>query len=300
MLKNLIKNLLKESLLENNGNTVTMYHVSSKGDLTEPLTGTYSRKFGIYGLYVAPLKAIKDSWTAYAYNKNRGVGQRQSKKSEKEYFAKEQQTYKTMSLYKLEIPKWVFKEIEKRHTEKMEQEFQKSGDGGAWGWDEEYFIPSDLLQHVRINSKQTNKPKEFMSNLRTRKGYNITQKSVTDTDYQKGGMKKYDYSTERFLSLDNILKARDESINLYTTQELNLVISTLNHFLSPGWIQNKIKEYENRDQRWRKTMNRGKPPEKDFNQGLISRRIKEAEQERNINKENAERKLNLAKSKLKS
>ena len=293
-----LKLLIKTLILEAKQSTkeVFVYHISDNANLSpqQLKTGVYSPKFEKKGLFTAPLSAIKNSWAAYASGKGRfGGGGRE--------------TYENMTLYKLGMPKWVFDEAEAKHDARANQASAENPDTalGAWGWDIETFIPEDLLKHVRVAGKQTGKTKEFFKgryeDLKPVKG----QKTYHGTQYTYDleGNPVQDIVTYGIepTSLRQILAASDESLKFLKKEELENVVKKLQYFLSPEWLENKIKEYNSERKNKAKYGTRfEKEMYSDFNPTLRTKQEQEAEKERSTNKEAAERKLSIARNLLKT
>lgn len=293
-LKLLIKTLILEA--ERNTKEVFVYHISPEANLSpqQLKTGVYSPKFRKFGLFTAPLTAIKNSWADYASGKGRFGGGRD-------------QTYENLTLYKLGMPKWVFDEAEERHDARANQEIKKNPDTalGAWGWDIETFIPEDLLKHVRIESRETKKTKEFVKGRHERQKHVKGQKKYHQTQYSydsEGNLIKnvVTYGNEP-TSLEKILAASDEALKLLKKEELENVVKKLEYFLSPEWIDNKIKEY------MRERANKAKYGTKldreiysDFNPVLPETLRTEAEALVQSRRGAADRKLSIARNLLKT
>ncbi len=298
VLKAMIKALIMEAKL--NTKPVYVYHISDNANLRFPLTsGVYSKKFEQNGLFVAPLSAIKNSWADWAAGKSRFA----SSHGDKEAGKRESQRYKNLTLYKLELPKWVFDKAEAEHKAKAEQSMKANPDSafGAWAWDIETFIPEELLKHVKLAGKQTGDLGEFLrkrgEGVKHRKG----QKIEREVQYSVGPENKLvknviEYGKEP-TSLDTILKSRDESIKLLNKQELENVVGKLEYFLSPDWIEDTVKRYERQVKVWKTSSS-----EEEYDPYYKEMRLKReqaAEKERSENKENAERKLSIARNLLK-
>lgn len=120
-----LKVIIEALLLERKGNVVVVYHVSSNANITEPIRGTYSRAMGKSGLYVAPLGAIKRSWTEFAKRKVRSRGQSNRQSKAMFYGAQDKQEYKNMTLYKLEVPKPVYAQALKAYNARAPKDYQR-------------------------------------------------------------------------------------------------------------------------------------------------------------------------------
>lgn len=291
-----LKAILKTYLFEAKTNTkpVYMYHASDNANLQEPLTGTYSQKFEQDGMFVAPMSAMRNSWAAYTSGKTRFTPKNKREVSGQE----EGQRFNKLTLYKLSMPKWVFDQADKAHHDRANQAMEQSGINGlgAWGWDIETFIPADLLKYVHIVGRKTGNPREFMTGNTNSQKYAAGQKNIHRADYE------YDEATGKFkkkvqtygppkASLEAILKARDDSMKLLDHEELVRVVKELEFFLSPKWIEAQIKVYDAR----RKNSPFG---HMGYTADLRSSQEKYAKEEREKNRETAERKLALAKSLL--
>ena len=285
-LKILIKRIIEEAKL--NTKTVYVYHISDNANLHEPLTGVYSPKFHQDGLFTAPLSAIKRSWASWAKNKGRFGGELD-------------QQYHNMTLYKLAMPKWVLDKANAEHRETARKSIEQNPENawGAWGWDAETFIPKDLLQHVHIVGRKTGKTEEFFERRgedeKHRKGqvkYSEVQTSIGSDGERKREVVKFGGEPT---DLNKILKAKDEVLNFLNKQELENVIEKLEYFLSPEWIEDKIKKYER--SRREGIIYFGHPDVPFYPERRIQQE-KEAEQERSKDKEAAKRKLNIAKNLL--
>ena len=293
-LKAIIKALIMEAKL--NTKPVYVYHISDNANLSFPLaSGVYSQKFGKSGLFVAPLRAIRNSWSSWSANKGRYTSSQNKKEQEK----REDQLFNNLTLYKLELPKWVFDKAEAEHKAKAEQGMKENPDTalGAWGWDAETFIPEEMLQHIKLAGKQTKDVGEFLKgkaeNVKHRKGQKTSYEAQYKIDSSTGEIEK---SVTRYdlepTSLDSILMSRDESIKLLNKEELKNVIDKLEYFLSPDWIQDTVK-------RINKLRSNNEVEFNPYHREMRLSREKEAEKERSENKENAERKLSIARNLLK-
>lgn len=282
---NALKLIIKEILAEAKLNTkpVYVYHISYNANLREPLTGVYSRKFQKKGLFVAPLNAIKRSWAEWAASKGR-------------FGAKHDQTYENLTLYKLALPKWVLDQANKEHHATAQKSIEANPETaiGAWGWDIETFIPEELLQNLSIAGSKTGKAEEFFYDKdekeKHRKGQRI--KHEVQTSIGPKGTPKRDVITygDEPTSLEDVLKATDDSLKLLNKKELENVVNKLEHFLSPDWIKEKIKEYE----RQRKI----DKLDLDYDPYRRMHQEEKASKERSENKEAAERKLSIARNLL--
>ena len=295
-LKLIIKALIMEAKL--NTKPVYVYHISDNANLSFPLTsGVYSQKFGKNGLFVAPLRAIRNSWASWSAKKGRSTAG-----STKEKERREEQLFNNLTLYKLKLPKWVFDKAEAEHKSKAEQGMKDNPDSalGAWGWDAETFIPEEMLDHIKLAGKQTNDVGKFLKgkgeDIKHRKG----QKTSYESQYELDNAGKLIKSVTRYdaepASLDSILNSRDESIKLLNKQEIENVINKLEYFLSPEWIEDTVKGKERQSKAWSSTSS-----EEEFNpyyREIRLQREKEAAKERDANKENAERKLSIARNLL--
>jgi hypothetical protein len=297
-LKLIIKALITEAKL--NTKPVYVYHISDNANLRFPLTsGVYSPKFEQNGLFVAPLSAIKNSWAHWAAGKSRFA----SSHGDKEAGKRENQRYKNLTLYKLELPKWVLDKAEAEHEAKAEESSKANPNSalGAWGWDLETFIPEELFKHVKLARKQTGDLGEFLTKRGEAYKHRKGQKIEREVQYSVGPENKLvknviEYGKEP-TSLETILKSRDESIKLLNKQELENVVSKLEYFFSPEWIEDTVKRYKRRAKVWQ-TSNREKEYDPYYKEMRLKRE-QEAEKERSENKENAERKLSIARNLLK-
>ena len=274
-LKLLIKALILEAKL--NTKTVYVYHISDNANMSDRQiqAGVYSPKFENLGLFTAPLNAIENSWAAWAASKGR-------------FGATEDQQYKNLTLYKLALPKWVLDQAEKEHSARAQESMKQNPDSamGAWGWDAETFIPKELLQHVHIAGKKTGKVEEFFKGNRPDQNYRSGQKTT--------------YSLQP-ASFERILQASDESLKLLNKQELENVVDKLEYFLSPDWIEQKIKKYA--ATRKYKAQSGDRFEREIYSQYLPDLRKQQeqaAEEERSENRETAERKLSIARNLLKT
>lgn len=296
-LKLIIKALIIEAKL--NTKPVYVYHISDNANLSFPLTsGVYSQKFGKHGLFVAPLRAIRNSWASWSANKGRSTADHSTKEKER----REEQLFNNLTLYKLELPKWAFDKAEAEHKAKAEQGMKDNPDSalGAWGWDAETFIPEEMLDHIKLAGKQTNDVGKFLKgkgeDIKHRKG----QKTSYESQYELDNAGKLIKSVTRYdaepASLDSILNSRDESIKLLNKQEIENVINKLEYFLSSEWIEDTVKGKERQSKAWSSTSS-----DEEFNpyyREIRLQREKEAAKERDANKENAKRKLSIARNLL--
>lgn len=293
-LKLLIKALILEAKL--NTKTVYVYHISDNANMSDRQiqAGVYSPKFENLGLFTAPLNAIENSWAAWAASKGR-------------FGATEDQQYKNLTLYKLALPKWVLDQAEKEHSARAQESMKQNPDSamGAWGWDAETFIPKELLQHVHIAGKKTGKVEEFFKGKTDDQNYRSGQKTTHETQYTKkptGELEKTvtTYSLQP-ASFERILQASDESLKLLNKQELENVVDKLEYFLSPDWIEQKIKKYV--ATRKYKAQSGDRFEREMYSQYLPDLRKQQeqaAEEERSENRETAERKLSIARNLLKT
>lgn len=280
-LKLIIKEILAEAKL--NTKPVYVYHISYNQNLGEPITGVYSQKFRKKGLFVAPLDAIKRSWAEWAANKGR-------------FGASNSQSYENLTLYKLELPKWVLDQANEEHHNIAQTAIEANPETaiGAWGWDIETFIPQELLKHLSIVGRKTRKAEEFFYDKYEKEKHIKGQKlkrEVQTSIGPKGTLKKdiIAYGNEP-TSLESILKATDDSLKLLNKKELENVVDQLKHFLSPDWVKEKIKEYE----RQRKI----DKLDLDYDPYRRMHQEEKANKERSENKEAAERKLSIARNLL--
>jgi hypothetical protein len=293
-LKLLIKTLILEAKL--NTKTVYTYHISDNANMSDRQiqAGVYSPKFENLGLFTAPLNAIKNSWASWAANKGR-------------FGATEGQKYKNVTLYKLALPKWVLDQAKKEHEARAEESIEQHPDSalGAWGWDIETFIPKELLQHVHIAGKKTGKVEEFFKRITDNQNYRGGQKTTHETQYTVSPTGEIEKTVTAYslqpASFERILQASDESLKLLNKQELENVVDKLEYFLSPDWIEQKIKKYAAITKYKARA---GSRIEREiysrYLPDLRKQQEQTAEKERSENRETAERKLSIARNLLKT
>lgn len=65
--------------------------------------------------------------------------------------------YKSLTIYKLSLPKYVFDAAKKEHNRLAEIAINAGGVGniGAWGWGNETFIPEEYLDKIKIIGRRT-------------------------------------------------------------------------------------------------------------------------------------------------
>lgn len=138
------------------GKMVRVYHVSPEANL-QVLRGFYSRGFGGKGLFVGPLKAILHSWAAFVAGK----------KTQNANFNQITPGYKSLTLYTLEIPAFIYAKVRTLFDETFDDAYQELLSRGydqtsalmalysSYKWDDQYFIPENYLKFVRIAGRKT-------------------------------------------------------------------------------------------------------------------------------------------------
>jgi hypothetical protein len=130
---------------------IRVWHISPDADI-QVLRGRYNSKHGRSGMFVAPSKkAIHRSWSVFVENKKGGKDNR----------------YKSLTLYTLSFPQWVLSRSRQLYDRAYKTQVQKLLDSGVserdaqlnlfggWNWDEEVFIPEQLLKHGKIVGRKT-------------------------------------------------------------------------------------------------------------------------------------------------
>lgn len=138
----------------------TLYHASPEN--VNILRPRYSPKLGGKGLFVSSdPKAMKNSWVGWAALKDRHPG-RQSRPR----YKRPEGSYKTVTLYTLTLPMEDYQAAVERHWKRHDDLGDKATYGG-WYWDEETFIPEDLMKNLKIVGKKTASPKELTGGYAT-------------------------------------------------------------------------------------------------------------------------------------
>jgi hypothetical protein len=187
----------------------TLYHASPEN--VNVLRPRYSPKFGMKGLFVSSKpSAMQNSWVGWASSKDRAPGRR-----DLPYHKRPQGSFKTITLYTLSLPMEDYQQAVERHWKRFD-ELQAAGVKnlhGAFFWDEETFIPEDLMKNLKIIGKRTDHKKEIQ-------GPQFNHPTI--------GMKP---SSPRMFDANVILKLEPEklasSIKLLSKEEIQKMIESL-------------------------------------------------------------------------
>lgn len=187
----------------------TLYHASPEN--VNVLRPRYSPKFGMKGLFVSSKpSAMQNSWVGWAASKDRAPGRR-----DLPYHKRPQGSFKTITLYTLSLPMEDYQQAVERHWKRFD-ELQAAGVKnlhGAFFWDEETFIPEDLMKNLKIIGKRTDHKKEIQ-------GPQFNHPTI--------GMKP---SSPRMFDANVILKLEPEklasSIKLLSKEEIEKMIESL-------------------------------------------------------------------------
>lgn len=145
----------------------TYYHASP--ERFDRLVPRYSQKFGTRGIFLAPSrKSILESWGSYVLQhrtqswrnaREQKLGGRETKRSE----IKEPKGYQTLYLYKIHVPRDLVKTLHAMYSEKQKKALVEQGLGayGAWGWDEEVFVPEEMINELRLEGCREMTAREF-------------------------------------------------------------------------------------------------------------------------------------------
>lgn len=126
----LIRQLIREIYHETA--EVTVYHSSPQLSLRR-INPRYSPKFHEDGIFVSnSMESMWNSWIAWAMRKPDKTGS-----------GRTSDTFQNVAVYTIKIPKKVFDEAKKHHSDTAAA--ASDGDVGTWGWDVETFIPERLL-----------------------------------------------------------------------------------------------------------------------------------------------------------
>lgn len=223
------------------------FHVTPEASITK-FQGRYSPKFKTKGLFVCPkFSSIADSWAPY-------VSGKKHPRSTKNRF---DDCYKTLTVYKLKIPKSIIKICEDLYNQKYEEARAKVKDGmsilGAWGWDLELFIPHEYLNSIEIIGHETFNERAFNKltrpNFKKDTGFSVLK--YAEKALPNYAAKKY-IEIEKFLLNVLISLSLEESkfvrLNFHLENDSKFINLFINKALSGGcWSPNSNRIFSKKE-----------------------------------------------------
>ncbi len=141
------------------GPCVLAYHISPEAGIQE-FQGQYSQKFGCNGIFMCKtIKAVRESWAGYVAAKR----MKQPQTSNGKYKPRLGRPYANLTLYQIAVPGNLWLMAQEEYIARAQSAFDRMGVGayGAWGWDEEVFIPEEYLPFVTIVGRETAPSRHF-------------------------------------------------------------------------------------------------------------------------------------------